>query len=385
MTTTISTDCGCGSAGGTIGQTIGTGVTSVGERTRFYPRQIVQAPDLTQDQLYFREKLRRHNRLLHGWGIVCGVRVRVGTKPGTVLVEPGSVLGPFGDEIVVGDVVEVDLAAQDLDGDATNGCAEPDPWCADVRVPRPEGKPVYLAISYAEYACRPVGVAASACGCGCGGEECEYSRIRDSWRIRVLDALPSTYSDVLVGPPVQTAVACAPRPIQLDPAGHPVPFPVGTTDCNCPTCAPCATDPWVVLADITLKGGVVSKLDSDAHRRYVASFRDYFYTCGSGFQVSPALIGLFRGDAVSRLKAAVDPKLAVAQEPAAGLLLSHDWTPGLTARVKSMTVDQVRSQTREDFVASLAGDLHGAPAEDMAGRLQELWDRATDAWTIANA
>ena len=36
------------------------------ERTRFFPRQLVTPDDLTQDQIYFRDTHRRHNRMLHG-------------------------------------------------------------------------------------------------------------------------------------------------------------------------------------------------------------------------------------------------------------------------------------------------------------------------------
>lgn len=381
MTTTISTNCGCGSASHSIGSATGTG-TGTSERTRFYPRQIVQAPDLTQDQTYVREKLRRHNRLLHGWGIVCGVRVRVGDQPGTVLLEPGYVLGPFGDEILIGDLVEVDVAAQNLDGDAVNGCADPDPWCADVRVARPEGRPVYLAISYAEYPCRPVNVAASGCGCGCEGNECEYSRIRDSWRIRVLDDLPATYPEELTPPSLRTAVACPPRPVRLDPDGQPL--PAGPTECNCPTCAPCATDPWVVLADITLKGGVVSRLDCDSHRRYAASFRDFFYTCAGTARPTPAVLGLFRDEAAVRLEGADDLAIAVATEPATGLLLDRPWSESLTTRLKDLTVDEVRSKPREDFVVEHTVGLAGAAAESMADRLRDVWDKASSAWSLAH-
>lgn len=374
MTVMTTSDCGCGSPGGSPVPVAGAGM-STDERTRFYPRQIVQAPDLTQDQIYLREKLRRHNRLLHGWGIVCGVRVRVGERPGTVVVEPGYVLGPFGDEIVVGDLVEVDVAAQNLDGDAVNGCADPDPWCADVRVARPEGRPVYLAISFAEYACRPVSVTAS--GCGCGGEECEYSRVRDSWRIRVLDALPATYPEELVAPSLRSAISCPPRVLRVGPDGRPIPAP--PTDCECPSCAPCPTDPWVVLADITLKGGVVSRLDCDSHRRYAASFRDFFFTCGN-----ENLGRLFRDDAAIRLAGAANAAAAVAAEPVTGLQLDVPWTDKLTERVHGVTIAQAHEQTREDFVAHLSSDLHGAAALSIAERLGDVWDKANRAWGLAN-
>jgi hypothetical protein len=376
MTTVAITDCGCGSAGVTTGSATGAG-TGTNERTRFYPRQIVQAPDLTQDQTYFREKLRRHNRLMHGWGIVCGVRVRLGDKPGTVVVEPGYVLGPFGDEIVVGDLVEVDVATQNLDGEAVNGCADPDPWCADVRVPRAEGQPVYLAISFAEYACRPVSLGASGCGCGCGDEECEYSRVRDSWRIRVLDTLPATYPSALAAPSLRTAIACPPRLVKVGPDGQPMPSP--STDCACPTCAPCPTDPWVVLADMTVKGGAVSRLDCDTHRRYAASFRDFFYTCGS-----ETLGRLFRDEVAVRLAGAADVAAAVAAEPVTGLNLDLQWTDKLAERVQGVTIARALVQNREDFIANLSADLHGAAADPTIERLGELWDKANRAWGLAN-
>jgi hypothetical protein len=62
-------DCGCGCGGG-CSDPVGL------ERTRFYPRQLVGPDELTQDQAWVRDKLRRHNRLLHGWGVVCGCGVR---------------------------------------------------------------------------------------------------------------------------------------------------------------------------------------------------------------------------------------------------------------------------------------------------------------------
>src|SRR5689334_20012074 len=114
MTATLGTGCGCGcsSAADTAAP------TSAGERTRFYPRQLVSAPDFTQDQMYFREKAKRHNRLLHGWGIVCGAEVKVSDKAGCVDVNAGYILGPYGDEILIDEVVTVDLSARNADGDA---------------------------------------------------------------------------------------------------------------------------------------------------------------------------------------------------------------------------------------------------------------------------
>ncbi len=146
------------------------------ERTHFFPRQLVTAPDLTQDQNYFREKLRRHNRLLHGWGVVCGARCKTGPGECEVVIEPGYILGPFGDEILIDREVTVDVCKQDLDGNVAGPCGQPaDPWCSNVRVDRAGSDKLYIAVSYAECQDRPVRVISG--GCGCEQEACEYSRI----------------------------------------------------------------------------------------------------------------------------------------------------------------------------------------------------------------
>ena len=48
---------------------------SVVELPRYYPRQLITPDDLTLEQDYFLARHRRHNRLLHGWGVVCGALV----------------------------------------------------------------------------------------------------------------------------------------------------------------------------------------------------------------------------------------------------------------------------------------------------------------------
>ncbi len=167
--------------------------TTALERTRFFPRQLITPDDLTQDQRYFRDKLRRHNRFLHGWGVVCGAGVRKHTETGKVVVEPGYVLGPWGDEIVIDDEVVVDLFHETTDGLVHAGCADPaDPWCSDVRVERRVGPTFYLAVRYDECDTRPVRVATDVCGCDL--TECQYSRTRDKYAMKLLAALPASYT-----------------------------------------------------------------------------------------------------------------------------------------------------------------------------------------------
>jgi hypothetical protein len=249
-----SDPCGCPPAGGIDL-----------ERTRFFARQLVGPEELTADQLYFRGKHRRHNRLLHGWGVVCGARVMADPDNDCgVIVEPGYVLGPWGDEIVLPNRVKVDLCKQDVNGDAVSPCGgDVDPWCSDVRTSRPDDKPLYVAVKYAECDSRPVRV--TGCGCGCDEAECEYSRIRDSYAIRVLSELPMSHQRMsrlgsMYG--LLWGMTC------LGGKGR--------------ACPPCPAEPWVVLADVTLSGGKVSEIDCFAHRRYVASGAMFYFQCGPG-------------------------------------------------------------------------------------------------------
>jgi len=82
-------------------------------RVNYVTGQPLTAADLERDQEYFRDRLRRHNRALHGWGVVSGLDVDVHDDDGTVTVTvaPGYALGPQGDEIVVAEQVSLALPA----------------------------------------------------------------------------------------------------------------------------------------------------------------------------------------------------------------------------------------------------------------------------------
>lgn len=248
-----SVDCGCG-----CGCTGSDGLVGL-ERTRFFTRQLVGPGDLTQDQTYFRDKARRHNRLLHGWGIVCGARVKAGDTACEVVVESGYVLGPYGDEIVIPADTTFDVCSASTSVDACGGV---DPWCTDVRMQRAAGQTMYLAVRYAECTTKPVRV--TACNCGCNGDDCEYSRIRDSYELQVLTELPVSYADLERGGRAWEMLGLW-----------------GSLMCigGPRTCPPCPSSPWVILADIQVDADGTVTVDCAPHRRYVVSFADYAFYC----------------------------------------------------------------------------------------------------------
>jgi hypothetical protein len=102
-------------------------------RPNFFAGQLLDAESLQAEVDYFRVKLRRHNRELHGYGIVHGLGVRVeGTADapdGRIHVEPGYAVDVCGNEIVL-----------------SPGAAVP--------LPR-AGKELFVALRYWERPCSP--------------------------------------------------------------------------------------------------------------------------------------------------------------------------------------------------------------------------------------
>jgi len=203
------------------------------ERVKYFQRQLLTVDDMVTDQDYFRQKMRRHNRFLHGWGVVCGLIVTPAPGPNApwrVQISEGYALGPFGDEIYVAEPAFLDLAKCGPGG-STDPC---DP--SHTTGSPGTGGTIYVAIEYAECFSSPVRAMGSSCGCGDDG--CEYSRIRDGFSLSCL-ASP---------PPID------PVPLICDLRLRRVPAP----------CPPCPSSPWVVLAKVELPSATGRALASEA-------------------------------------------------------------------------------------------------------------------------
>jgi hypothetical protein len=156
------------------------GCAEIGDftRLRYFYGQPLGALDLRQEQAYHRDRARLHNRLLHGWGIVCGLEVDVrpvaecdpdaddpaGT---TLVVAPGAAIDAAGDDIVVRRPRLVELSR-----------LLPDPMLEQLaRKPAT----VYLSICYHEQPIDPMRPLVTG---GCEPvADLEYSRIRETYRI----------------------------------------------------------------------------------------------------------------------------------------------------------------------------------------------------------
>jgi len=70
------------------------------ERPRYFAGQLLTENDLQAEQDYFRGKARLHNRFMHGWGVISGLRVTV-DQGTTLVVAPGLALDCAGNELVL--------------------------------------------------------------------------------------------------------------------------------------------------------------------------------------------------------------------------------------------------------------------------------------------
>jgi len=215
------------------------------ERVRFFQRQLLSVADMVTEQDYIRQKLRRHNRFLHGWGVVCGLEVTpqpTSEAPWRVEITAGYALGPYGDEVYVGESVFLDLAQ--CGPDAITSPCEPDVLEGPSDV---SGGTIYVAIKYAECVTQPV--RAMPAGCACDDVACEYSRIRDSFELSCLTEMPPA-----TAPPLLCDLIA---------------------ENTVPPCPPCPEEPWVVLASVTLPApGVavdVGDIDNLSVRRQLYS------------------------------------------------------------------------------------------------------------------
>ena len=182
-------------------------------RPLYEPGKYLSAGDCRAEQQYRLQKFRRHNRQLHGWGVVCGLLVVPASdpaRPWAVRICPGYAIGPYGDEIELRQSLLLDI--RDFLWMEQGGAP------SFVRL-----RQAFLAIRHQEQGARLAPVPES--GCGCPDPDYEPSRTRDGADAGVLWSRPKELAEVDI-----CKVGVAP-------------------------CRPCPNGPWVLLARLFLPAG----------------------------------------------------------------------------------------------------------------------------------
>jgi hypothetical protein len=352
------------------------------ERPRYFPRQLMTPTELILEQDYFRDKMRRHNRLLHGYGVICGAWVsRVPAESDTaqpqptpaemakmkaagaatqaddpwfVRVSPGVLLSPQGDEIVIAcdQIVDVRDFCQEVTSDEP--CLPtPDPWHSEASVARPNG-PVFVAVRYKEIAARPVRVQPS--GCGCDESECEYSIWKDGFEICMLPECPPSH-----------------QVEQQDTSAS-----VMSVDCLL-----WPEDSWVVLAQIDLGPNGITAVDNTACRRFVPSLATGYYPGRAPAKDRTALLDAARKTIVeyTDIKEAdlvnASDVLGVPDRPGVTL---KDVTPksylGKQLADQSWTIKDIARTPQEIFARVVSHDAEKNQRNSVHEQARKVWDSA---------
>jgi hypothetical protein len=160
-------------------QTAGTGPPGALARPDWRAGGALTASALNLEQRYRGQRLRRHLRLGHGWGIVCGLTVAPAGEDWLLFICPGYGISPCGDEISVTHRYRFNLRdylwTRPLQGDP--------------------GDSVWIALEAAgETISAPSSDA--GCGCGCSGHDqatdAQVSLASNGFRVAVSWTAPAS-------------------------------------------------------------------------------------------------------------------------------------------------------------------------------------------------
>ena len=139
------------------------------------------AAELNLEQGYFLQRARRHLRLVHGWGVICGLNVVpvAGSGGWEFLVCPGYGVGPCGDELLLNRQLGFNLRdflwTRPLDADSEQA------W-------------VQLEVGEIPSGYEAAGAAGCGCGCGCGCDDSlQASLLYDEPRVTIAWSQPPTF------------------------------------------------------------------------------------------------------------------------------------------------------------------------------------------------
>ena len=178
------------------------------KRLQYFFGQVLGPQDFRDEQTYFREKLKLHNRCLHGFGTVCGLEV-VAVPPADpcdpsplphtrVLIRCGLAYDCGGNELIVRRDLRVDLNAL-LPSLPAHGETDKEDDVAFT---------LWLSLAFCEQPADPSRpVLTDACG---AAPDCVFGKLRDAVRVRVsLEPPPDESCDSCCSPCTDPCVLLA--------------------------------------------------------------------------------------------------------------------------------------------------------------------------------
>ncbi|KAA0229890.1 hypothetical protein EDS67_09885 [candidate division KSB1 bacterium] len=154
------------------------------KRARYFHGMLLSDRDFRDEQSYHREKRKLANKMLHGWGIVCGLELEWEKDKKWITVTPGMALDCHGNEIMVCDPFKLDLDALLCPPQPAAPLQDP---CQEVKA---GSKTYYLTIGYEERMVDPVSVYAP--GGGCEEKTCEHSRWQEGFCLQLESNIPAS-------------------------------------------------------------------------------------------------------------------------------------------------------------------------------------------------
>jgi hypothetical protein len=178
-------------------------------RNNYFTGKLLTERDFISEQHYLVDKLRLHHVALHGWGIVCGLRVKAHPHCPQlrIVVTPGLAIDGCGREVRVLDRVELELPRPSTPKPENADPCPPEPETQQpVQLeteqseaeeeeqpcqPQDELRTLYICLRYAECETELMPAPFDECACGTNGKK--PNRICERFELEILDKEPPVF------------------------------------------------------------------------------------------------------------------------------------------------------------------------------------------------
>ncbi len=142
-------------------------------RNHYFTGKLLVERDFRDEQQYFIDKIRHHDQLLHGWGVICGLKVVQHANPACqnriVCIEPGAAVDCCGHDIIVREQDCVDITTlpeyEELSASA-------------------ESHTLQICLRYKECPTEKIPVLYD--DCACDSSQCAPNRILESYEVGLI-------------------------------------------------------------------------------------------------------------------------------------------------------------------------------------------------------